>query len=134
MSNIDLKSYGEFVNSVMSSKSKNLEEFVEVLRNMERSGVNASLLATAEVGLSGETGEFSDIVKKMFFQGKPLSDDVKTHLFKELGDIIFYWTTACSALGFDPDEVVAGNQAKLSARYPTGFSAFKSENKAPTDL
>lgn len=134
MSNIDLNSYSDFVDSVMSNKSKNLAELIVVLQNIEQNDVNASLLATAAIGLSGETGEFSDIVKKLFFQGKPLTEDVKIHLFKELGDVIFYWVTACKALGFNPDEVVAGNQSKLSARYPTGFSSVKSENKLSTDL
>lgn len=134
MSNIDLNIYSDFVDSVMSNKSKSLEEFIEVLRNLEQNGVNAPLLNTAAIGLSGEGGEFSDIVKKLFFQGKPITEDVKIHLFKELGDIIFYWTTACKALGFNPDEVIAGNQTKLSARYPNGFSAVKSENKAKNDL
>lgn len=134
MSDIDLNRYSDFVDSVMSNKSKNLEEFIAVLQNIENAGVNAALLNTAAIGLSGETGEFSDIVKKLFFQGKPITEDVKLHLFKELGDVIFYWTTACKALGFNPDEVIAGNQTKLSARYPTGFSAVKSENKLATDL
>lgn len=134
MSDIDLNRYSEFVDSVMSNKSKNLEEFIAVLRSIDAAGINAPLLITAVAGLAGETGEFCDIAKKLFFQGKPVTDDVKIHLFKELGDIEFYWVTACKALGFNPGEVIAGNQTKLSARYPAGFSAVKSENKASTDL
>lgn len=134
MNNVDLNKYSDFVDSVMSNKSKNLEDFIGVLRSIEESGVNAALLSTAVAGLAGETGEFCDIAKKVFFQGKPLNQDVKTHLLKELGDIAFYWVTACKSLGVDPNEVIATNQAKLSARYPTGFSAVKSENKSKDDL
>lgn len=134
MSNIDLNRYSEFVDSVMSSKSKNLEEFIDVLKSIEEQGVNAPLLDTGATGLAGESGEFNDIVKKVLFQGKPLTDDVKTHLMKELGDVIFYWITACQALDLNPEEVVVANHAKLSARYPDGFSITKSENKAKDDL
>lgn len=131
---MDLNNYSKFVDSVMSSKSKSLEEFILVLRNLEKNGVNPSLLATAEVGLSGETGEFSDIVKKIFFHGKELDEKTKNHLEKELGDVIFYWVTACTALGVDPNRIIEMNHDKLSARYPTGFSALKSENKSKDDL
>lgn len=134
MSNIDLNRYSEFVDSVMSSKSKNLEEFIDVLKSIEEQGVNAPLLDTGATGLAGESGEFNDIVKKILFQGKPLTDDVKTHLMKELGDVIFYWITACQALDLNPEEVVVANHAKLSARYPDGFSITNSENKAKDDL
>lgn len=134
MSNIDLNRYSEFVDSVMSSKSKNLEEFIEVLKSIEEQGVNAPLLDTGATGLAGESGEFNDIVKKLLFQGKPLTEDVKTHLMKELGDVIFYWITACQALDLNPEEVIVANHAKLTARYPEGFSITKSENKAKDDL
>lgn len=134
MSNIDLNRYSEFVDSVMSSKSKNLDEFIEVLKSIEEQGVNAPLLDTGATGLAGESGEFNDIVKKILFQGKPITEDVKTHLMKELGDVIFYWITACQALDLNPEEVIAANHTKLSARYPEGFSIIRSENKAKDDL
>lgn len=129
----NLDTYKEFVNHVMSSKSKNLQEFIEVLTGLEKQGINPSLLNTAVVGLSGETGEFSDIVKKLFFQGKPFDDNIKQKLEKELGDIIFYWITGCESLGLRPIDVINLNIEKLSARYPSGFSIEKSENRQKTD-
>ena len=39
---------------------------------MEEQGINPSRLLTASVGLSGEVGEFNDIVKKIIFQGKEI--------------------------------------------------------------
>jgi NTP pyrophosphatase (non-canonical NTP hydrolase) len=129
-----LNDYSDFVDSVMSSKSKDLTQFIDVITNLNNNGINASLLITGEVGLSGETGEFSDIVKKILFQGKELDEKTRTHLEKELGDIIFYWITACRALNVDPNEIITKNYEKLSARYPEGFSVQKSENKAKDDL
>jgi len=134
MSDINLNKYSNFVDSVMSSKSKNLEEFIAVLRSIEEQGVNAPLLNTGAIGLAGESGEFNDIVKKVLFQGKPLDEKTKQHLMKELGDVFFYWITACRALNLDPDEVIGANHAKLGARYPDGFSSIRSENKAIDDL
>jgi NTP pyrophosphatase (non-canonical NTP hydrolase) len=134
MENIDINKYSQFVDSVLSSQSKNLEDFIQSLRNIQEQGVSPSLLDTAATGLAGEGGEFNDIVKKLFFQGKPLTDEVKTHLKKELGDVIFYWIVACQALNVDPMEIISTNHQKLSARYPDGFSEHRSNNKAKDDI
>jgi NTP pyrophosphatase (non-canonical NTP hydrolase) len=93
------------------------------------------LLLTAAIGLSSEGGEFSEIVKKMAFQGKPYNEDTRFHMKRELGDIIWYWINACRALGYDPNEVIAENVTKLEARYPGGtFDPFYSENRKEGDL
>jgi NTP pyrophosphatase (non-canonical NTP hydrolase) len=134
MENIDINKYSQFVDSVLSPQSKNLEDFIQSLRNIQEQGVSPSLLDTAATGLAGEGGEFNDIVKKLFFQGKPLTDEVKTHLKKELGDVIFYWIVACQALNVDPMEIISTNHQKLSARYPDGFSEHRSNNKAKDDI
>jgi NTP pyrophosphatase (non-canonical NTP hydrolase) len=131
---VNLNDYSNFVLSVMSSKSKNIDELIDVLNILNQQDINSSLLLTAEVGLSGETGEFSDIVKKILFQGKQLDEKTRVHLEKELGDIIFYWITACRALNVDPNNIIHKNYEKLSSRYPDGFSIQKSENKAKDDL
>ena len=70
-------------------------------------------LITAALGLGSETGEFVEIVKKMFLQGKPPSDDNVFHMKRELGDIMWYWVTACAALDLDPFEVISENQKNL---------------------
>ena len=85
--------------------------------------------------MSAESGEFTEIVKKLVFQGKPLTDDTKTHMIKELGDVMWYWTQGCMALGIDPNEVININKEKLMARYPTGeFEVAKSENRKEGDI
>ena len=136
MSNIDLNKYAEFVLEVCSDTSKDVVTFVEHVRRLHNnSNVNIPLLLTAGVGLASEGGEFNEIVKKMFFQGKPLNEDNIFHMKRELGDIIWYWTNACNALGLDPNEVIAENVNKLEARYPGGkFDAHYSENRKEGDL
>ena len=129
-----LNDYEKFVESVMSKTSLDWVEFKERLDKLGREGREPSLLLTAEIGLSGETGEFSDIIKKIMFQGKEFTDEVHDHLSKELSDIIFYWITACLALNVDPNDIIQKNIDKLSARYPNGFEVSKSEVRSDGDI
>ena len=134
--NIDLNKYAEFVLTICSKQSKDAEEFVEHVRKLHNSTtVNIPLLLTSGIGLASEGGEFNEIVKKIFFQGKPLDEDNIFHMKRELGDIMWYWMNACNALGLDPNAVIAENVKKLEARYPGGsFDAFYSENRQKGDL
>ena len=94
-----------------------------------------SLLLTGSLGLSSETGEFNEVVKKIIFQGKPLNEDNIWHMKRELGDILWYWINTCRALNLDPNSVIEENVEKLKARYPGGkFDVFYSENRQDGDL
>ena len=131
---IDLNRYTEFVSVVTSSVSNDTEALIHRMRELDKD-TNIALLTTAAIGLASEGGEFNEIVKKMLFQGKPFNEDNRFHLMRELGDIMWYWTNACRALGYDPNEVVAENVRKLEARYPGGkFDAWYSENRMDGDL
>ena len=131
---IDLNRYTEFVGTVTSAESNDTEALITRMRELDKD-TNVALLTTAAIGLASEGGEFNEIVKKMLFQGKPFTEDNRFHLMRELGDIIWYWTNACRALGYDPNEVVAENVRKLEARYPGGtFNAWYSENRMDGDI
>ena len=133
--NIDLNKYQDFVQAVTSDASNNFGTFMARVAELEEQGVNVPLLLTASIGLASEGGEFSEIVKKMTFQGKPYNEENRFHMKRELGDIIWYWTNACNALGLDPNEVIAENVRKLESRYPGGkFDAHYSENRKAGDL
>ena len=137
MNNVDLNKYQKFVEAVTSNESNNydyLHRRIEELRDTAL-GINPSLLLTAGIGLASEGGEFNEIVKKMFFQGKPLNEENVFHMKRELGDIIWYWINACRALNLDPNEVIAENVKKLESRYPGGsFDVHYSENGNEGDL
>ena len=63
------------------------------------------------------------------------SKDNREHLIIELGDIIWYATNACMALGISFEDVVARNVEKLEKRYPGGqFDVYYSENREDGDL
>ena len=147
--NIDLNKYKDFVEAVTSKPSNDLTTFMDTLDRLDANyevdlndgltkhgpDVNIPLLLTACLGLAAESGEFIEIPKKIFFQGKALTDENVYHMKRELGDVIWYWMNACRALNLDPNEVIAENVKKLESRYPGGsFDAYYSENRKEGDL
>jgi NTP pyrophosphatase (non-canonical NTP hydrolase) len=135
---IDLNKYTKFVDAVTSKESNNydyLHKRIEELRNQTEPTFNPALLLTAAIGLAAEGGEFAEIPKKIFFQGKPFNEDARFHMKRELGDIMWYWVNACRALDLDPNDVIQENVNKLESRYPGGkFDAHYSENRKDGDL
>ena len=127
--------YCDFVTKVTSDPSLDLEALKTSLESIQdKSNIDVPRLMTAALGLSSEGGEFVEIVKKMFLQGKPADQDNIFHMKRELGDIMWYWVTACMALDLDPVEVILENQKKLEARYGKRFTIDQSEVRAKGDL
>ena len=142
---IDLNKYKDFVEAVTSKASNDLTTFMNRLDEVDANfdsatdthgpDINVPLLLTACLGLAAEAGEFIEVPKKIFFQGKSLTDENIFHMKRELGDVMWYWINACRALNLDPNEVIAENVRKLESRYPGGtFDAFYSENRKTGDL
>ncbi|MDC3325409.1 nucleoside triphosphate pyrophosphohydrolase family protein [Gammaproteobacteria bacterium] len=127
--------YSDFVTKVTSEPSLEIDALKNSLDDINNnSSIEVPRLLTAALGLGSETGEFVEIVKKMVLQGKPASDDNIFHMKRELGDIMWYWTTACASLGLDPFEVISENQKKLEARYGEKFEVERSEVRKEGDL
>ncbi len=134
MPNIDLKKYENFVEKVTSEESNDWA-YTQARLHELNDKVNISLLMTGGIGLSSETGELNEIIKKCIFQGKPMDDETIFHCKRELGDIIWYWISTCRSLGLDPNEVIEENVKKLESRYPDGeFDVHYSENRQDGDL
>ena len=132
---VDLNKYKEFVEKVTSMQSNETGGLIAQLENLEKdSDVNMALLLTGSIGIASEGGEFAEIVKKCIFQGKPMDDQTIYHCKRELGDIMWYWVTACAALKLDPFEVISENQQKLEARYGEKFAVQRSEIRKEGDL
>lgn len=85
----------------------------------------------AAFGLSGEVGEFNDMLKKWVFHEKEL--DV-VHAKKELGDIMWYVAMMCHSFGWELDEILQMNVDKLKARYPDGFDVNLANNRKEGDI
>ena len=130
-----LNSYGDFVTKVTSEPSLDQSSLDARMKEIDSSSsIESARLLTAALGLGSETGEFVEIVKKMLLQGKPASEDNIFHMKRELGDIMWYWVTACRALELDPFEVIDENRKKLEARYGEQFEIERSEVRKKGDL
>ena len=132
---IDPQKYLEFVNAVTSLQSKEHEAFVYRVQELEGQGFPSERLLTASVGMCAEAGEFTEVVKKIVFQGKPVNEENLFHLKRELGDIMWYVMQACMGLGTDLNEIIEMNVEKLASRYPDGaFDVHFSENRKEGDV
>lgn len=63
-------------------------------------------LLNGVLGLTGEAGEVSDLVKKGIFHEKGIDLE---HLKKECGDVMWYVAMICEACGFSLDDVMQTN-------------------------
>ncbi|MDB4631271.1 nucleoside triphosphate pyrophosphohydrolase family protein [Pseudomonadales bacterium] len=132
---VDTQRYLEFVDGVTSEESKDHEAFVYRIQELEGQEFPSERLLTAAVGLSAEAGEFTEIVKKIVFQGKPVNEENLFHMKRELGDVCWYLAQACIGLNTSIDEVIEMNVEKLEKRYPGGsFDVHHSENRKENDV
>ena len=135
MSSIDTQKYVDFVKQTTSAPSLDYLVLSKRLSELEANGANVTQLMTAAFGLTAEAGEFTEVVKKIFLQGKPYTDENVFHMKREIGDIMWYVAQACMALDISIDDVIQMNFEKLSARYPEGtFSIDRSENRVTCDV
>ena len=83
------------------------------------------------LGLSGEVGEFNDMIKKWIFHDNNLDYD---HARKEIGDILWYIALICHSFGWDMNKIMQMNINKLKARYPDGFDVELSAHRKEGDV
>ena len=133
---VDTERYLDFVAGVTSKPSSELPELLSRITQLDcTDDADVPRLLTAALGLTAESGEFTEVVKKIILQGKPYNEDNIYHMKRELGDICWYLAQACMALNTTFDEVIEMNVDKLQARYPGGeFNVHKSENRKEGDL
>ena len=133
---IDTKKYIEFVRETTSPASSDFAQLLARMTELEANDdADVPRLMTAAFGISAEAGEFTEVVKKIFLQGKPYNEENVFHMKRELGDICWYMAQACMALDTNFEELMQMNYEKLSARYPDGtFNVWRSENRKDGDL
>ena len=135
MATIEPNKYIEFVRQTTSPASSEYPKLVDRLNELKAQGADVSRLMTAAFGMSAEAGEFTEVVKKIFLQCKPYTEENIFHMKRELGDLCWYLAQACMALDITFEEVLEMNYEKLSARYPEGtFNVYRSENRIEGDL
>ena len=133
---VDTNKYLDFVTEVTSLPSTDLAALLSRITELDiEQDADVPRLLTAALGLTAESGEFTEVVKKIVFQGKPYNKENVFHMKRELGDICWYIAQACMALDTTFDELIEMNVDKLKARYPGGeFDVHKSENRKEGDL
>ena len=130
-----LEEYTIFVDKITSESSKSTKKMKERIDFINSSGVEVSRLLTAGIGLSGEVGEFNEIIKKTIFQSKSFDSETHEHIKRELGDIMWYVTQACLALKVDLVEVIKANEEKLKKRFPKDrFTKESDTNRHREDI
>ena len=134
--NVDTEKYLDFVAGVTSKPSSDLPALLSRITDLDvECDADIPRLLTAALGLTAESGEFTEVVKKMVLQGKPYNEDNIFHMKRELGDICWYLAQACMALDTTFDEIIEMNVEKLESRYPGGsFDVHHSENRVEGDL
>lgn len=115
---------------------KNIKEFDNLVIALAKNGqsiindldpAKANLLHMA-VGVSGESGELLDAIKKHTIYGKILD---RENVKEEAGDILFYLNNILINVGFTLDEVIQHNIDKLSKRYSKGsYSNEQAQERA----
>ena len=73
----------------------------------------------AHMGISSETGEIGDCIKKHFIYGQPLDTG---NLVEECGDLLWYISLMLSACGSTMEQTMQENISKLKLRYPEKFT------------
>ena len=133
---VDTNKYLDFVMEVTSLPSTDLAALLSRITELDiEQDADVPRLLTAALGLTAESGEFTEVVKKIILQGKPYNEDNVFHMKREFGDICWYLSQACMALDTTFDEIIEMNVDKLKARYPGGeFDVHKSENRKEGDL
>lgn len=89
-------------------------------------------LVDGAMGMCGEAGEASEIIKKYTFQNHTLDTE---HLASELGDVLWYIAYTADTIGYPLSRIMEINQEKLQARYSDGkFDAERSRNRKEGDI
>lgn len=97
-----------------------------VLKTRKILNSRAEELLHATVGLSGETGEVAELIKKHVWHERSLD---KEKLEKEIGDVLWYLQALCLSSGIGMREALVSNIAKLEKRHPDGFNALYDSTK-----
>lgn len=79
-----------------------------------KQGAACGDLVHAGMGISGESGELLDAIKKHVVYGKELD---RMNIIEELGDLMFYMHAMMNLLGISEQQVLQHNACKLMVRY-----------------
>ena len=132
MDSKEVTAHREFVNSVTSETTVDSDLFMDRLAGFQDGDAEwtePQRLLTGAIGICSEGGELLDLVKKILFQGKEPTPELREKIKLELGDVMWYVQQILIWSSWTLEEVLAENTKKLTGRFPEGFSVDKSENR-----
>jgi NTP pyrophosphatase (non-canonical NTP hydrolase) len=107
----------EYIKAAIKTESNDFEPIKNRLQNEQ-----TIRLLHAGIGLSTESAEILDSLKKHIFYGKPLDE---VNLKEEMGDLFWYLAIMADSLNIDFETIMSKNIEKLKARYGQKFSEEK---------
>jgi NTP pyrophosphatase (non-canonical NTP hydrolase) len=111
----------EYIEKALRTATHDYESIVNRLQDHD----TISLLH-ASIGLTTESAEFADTIKKHIYYGKEID---KINLIEEIGDLAWYCAIALNTLGSSFEQIMEKNIAKLQARYPDKFTEEKAKHR-----
>ncbi len=82
------------------------------------------------LGLVGESGEIAEKIKKVLRDNNgELTEDKKTEIGKELGDVLWYIAQLSTELDMNLDKIAEGNIEKLYSRLERGKIGGSGDNR-----
>lgn len=97
---------------------------------LESAFFNVDGLVYCTLGLTGESGEFADHVKKMIRDDQGiLLDGRKELLIKELGDVLWYLSSLANELDVSLETVAKVNIEKIQDRRKRGVQGGSGDNR-----
>jgi NTP pyrophosphatase (non-canonical NTP hydrolase) len=109
---------------IQNAKKTESINFYEIQNRFAQKGLIR--LLHAGMGLTTESAEFLDSLKKQIFYGKGLD---RVNLAEEIGDLFWYCAIIADELGFNFEEVMEKNIEKLKSRYGELFSEEKANSR-----
>ncbi len=109
------------------SKLALVTEPLDIEAVMKRLSERQSIrLLHASFGISSESGEVADAVKRFVFYGKPID---RINAIEEAGDVLWYLNVLLDAVDSNFDEAMDRNIAKLKARFGDKFTEEQALNR-----
>lgn len=82
------------------------------------------------LGVTGESGEIAEKVKKIIRdENATISEEQKTEIAKEIGDVLWYLAVLAHSLGYSLDELAKLNLNKLASRKARGKLTGSGDNR-----
>lgn len=107
-----------------------LAKTTELMTRKSRLTANDPAFVAKVLGLVGEAGEVAEKYKKIVRdKGGKISENDKTEIIKELGDVLWYISAMADYLGTSLEDVATMNLDKLQSRKSRGTQHGKGDNR-----